>query len=104
LRVRLSILFYQCEFNDADILFALQQEEFFIDIYDVVRIRKELDIIKRVSARDVKETDKRLLKIIQAKFDKDIARDYDRDMLYYHFRNQEHIISRSVLRTFNFIA
>jgi hypothetical protein len=67
-----------------------------LSITEFVRIRKDLDIIKRVSTRDAEESNKRLLKLMKAEYDKRVIRDYKRDLLYYHFRNQEHIVSRFV--------
>ena len=42
----------------------------------------------------MKETNEQFKKIVQAEIDKNIVRDYERDLLYYYFRNQKHIVSK----------
>ena len=93
-RVRIANLFYQCEFNDTNILFALKREEYFIDKHALKQIQLELDIIRRIFIQNVRETDERFKKIVQEEIDKDIVRNYERDLLYYHFQSHEHIVSR----------
>jgi hypothetical protein len=78
LRARIMILFFQCDCNDEEILFFLKQEKYFINRWELIRIRKELDITKRIFVRDKKESNQILLNIVKTKLDKDVAREYEK--------------------------
>lgn len=43
-----------------------------------------------------KKTNQKLKRIIETKFEKNSTQKYERNLLYYHFRNQKHIISKFV--------
>jgi hypothetical protein len=96
LRARIEILFFQSECIDEKILFFLKQKEYFIDSWKLIRIHKELDITKRIFVRDKKTSNRILLNIIKTEFDKDVAREYEKELLHYHFRTQDHIVFRFV--------
>lgn len=96
LRCRIAILFFECGFNDVDILYALHQEGYSLTHRALVRIRKELGITRRISVHNREEADQELKKIVEAEFEKGPARGYGRGLLYYHFRSQGHVVSRFV--------
>ncbi len=96
LRARITILFFQCDCNDEEILLFLKQKKYFIDRWKLIRIRKELDITKRIFVRDKKKSNRILLNIVRAELDKDVAREYEKELLHCHFRIQEHIVFRFV--------
>ncbi len=101
LRARITILFFQCDCNDEEILLFLKQEKYFIDRWELIRIRKEFDITRRIFVRDKEESNRILLNIVRAELDKDVAREYERELLHCHFRTQEHIVFRFVRNCIN---
>ncbi len=96
LRARITILFFQCDCNDEEILFFLKQKKYFIDRWRLIHIQKEFNITRRIFVRDKKELNRILLNIVKAKLDKNVAREYERKLLHCHFRTQEHIVFRFV--------
>jgi hypothetical protein len=96
LRARIAILFFQSECIDEKILFFLKQKEYFIDSWKLIRIRKELDITKRIFVRDKEASNRILLNIIKTELDKNVAREYEKELLHCHFRIQDHIVFRFV--------
>jgi hypothetical protein len=94
-------LFFQCDCNDEEILLFLKQKKYFIDRWELIRIRKELDITKRIFVRNRKKSNRILLNIVKAKLDKDVAREYEKELLHCHFRTQEHIVFRFVRSCIN---
>ena len=95
--MRIIVLFYHCEFNDIEILQILQQKEFFINRFVLVRIRKELKIIKRMFVRNATETNRKMLKIVKLKFDENQIKNYDKRLFYSHICSQKHIIFKFVI-------
>ncbi len=96
LRTRIAILFFQSECIDEKILFFLKQKEYFIDFWKLIRIRKEFDITRRIFVRNKKASDRILLNIIKTKLDKNVAWEYEKELLHRHFRIQDHIVFRFV--------
>ena len=80
-------------------IYALRMNEFVIQSRRLAAIRLSLRLRRKVS-ENREETDATLLRIVQEKFDKNEIDEYDRAMLHCHFRNQMHIVSRSVLLSF----
>ena len=99
LRLRIAALFYQCAFKDPDILDALRQEGFTVQPRALKRIRLKMGLVRRLSTRDREEADRRLLAIVKAELEKGRIEGFGRNHLYYHFRSQQHIISRFVRPT-----
>ena len=62
LRCRIPALHYHCGFNDVDALSVLHHEGYSLSHKALVRIRKELGIIRRLSVRDREEADEELKK------------------------------------------
>jgi hypothetical protein len=96
LRARIAILFFQSECIDEKILFFLKQKEYFIDFSELIRIRKEFDITRRIFVRDKEASDRILLNIIKTKLDKNVAREYEKELFHYYFRTQDHIVFKFV--------
>jgi len=96
LRLRIATLFYQCAFKDEDILDVLRQEGFKIQPRALRRIRKKMGLIRRLPGRDREEADKKLLAVVEAELNKGKIEAFGRSHLYYHFRSQQHIVSRFV--------
>ncbi len=78
LRARIAILFFQCNCNDEEILLFLKQKKYFINLWKLIRIRKKLDITKRIFVRDKEKSNRILLNIVRAELDKDVAREYEK--------------------------
>jgi hypothetical protein len=86
LRTRIAILFFQNECIDEKILFFLEKKEYFIDSWRLICIRKELDITKRIFVRDKEASNRILLNIIKTELDKNVTREYEKELLHCHFR------------------
>jgi hypothetical protein len=95
------ILFFQCDCNNEEILFFLKQKKYFIDRWKLIRIRKELNITKRIFVRDKEKSNRILLNIVRAELDKNVAREYEKKLFHCHFRIQEHIVFRFVRTCIN---
>ncbi len=67
----------------------------------MIRIRKELSITKRIFVRNEKESNRILLNIVKAKLDKNVAREYEKELLHCHFRTQDHIVFKFVRNRHN---
>ncbi len=101
LRTRITILFFQCDYNDEKILLFLKQKKYFIDRWELIRIRKEFNITKRIFVRNKKKSNRILLNIVKAQLDKNVTRKYEKELLHYHFRTQKHIVFRFVRSCIN---
>ena len=55
LRCRILTLYYNCEFNDVNVLFILHHEKYFFNQKNFVRIKKKFDIIRRLFVRNKKK-------------------------------------------------
>ncbi len=96
LRLRIAALFYQCAFKDEDILDVLRQEGFTIQPRALRRIRIKMGLVRRLPGRDREEADTKLLAVVEAELNKGRIEGFGRNHLYYHFRSQQHIVSRFV--------
>ena len=96
LRARLVVLFYEMCLKDDDMMRVLIEEEYQITLTDLVRLRKELNMIRKVDFRHREEADRLLLDIAQKELDKEKINDYEIFHLYTYFRTKQFNISRFV--------
>lgn len=67
-----------------------------LGIWGLIYIRKELGLIRQISAWNTNKIDRQLDLFVEQEFQKGNIKGYDCSLLYYHFRTQGHIISRQV--------
>ena len=74
----------------------LIEEEYQIILTNFVRLRKKLNMIRKINFRHREETDRLLLNIAQKEFDKEKIDDYEIFHLYTYFRTKQFNILRFV--------
>ena len=96
LRMRIIALTYESCFNDKNTYDVLCREEHVLEMRAFVRLRKSMSIHKRVSVFNRAEIDAELQRVIEEEFARGIIDEYGKNLLYYHFRTRENIISRYI--------
>jgi hypothetical protein len=94
LRARVAVLFYQCCLSDKDILYVINKEGYSIGAWGLKRLRKELNLPRRVSSIDREEAERALLETVQKELDKGTIEGLGRANLYAYFRSHGHNVSR----------
>lgn len=94
LRIRISVLFYQCCLSDPHILTVLTREGYAISGRSLARIRKEMGLRRRINPGATEEADCAVRELVQKELDKGFIEGLGRGNLFSYFRNQMHIISR----------
>ena len=95
LRLRITNLFINCCLKDDDILEVLRHEDFEIGEQRLVRIRKELGLLRRISTiEEGQAADVQLRQIVRDELEKGTIQGFGRGYLYTHFRGLGHIASR----------
>ena len=96
LRARLAVLFYEVCLKDDDMMRVLIEEGYQITLTGLVRLRKELNMTRKVDFRHREEADRLLLDIAQKELDKGEIDGYGISHLYTYFRTKQFNISRFV--------
>ena len=94
LRLRIVVLFYDTGLDNVSIAQVLTSEGFQIGIWALMRIRKKLGMICRLSPFQLQEQDERVQHLVETELDKGTILPYGRGLLHQYFKMQGHIISR----------
>ena len=94
LRTRIIALTYESCFNDKDTYEVLCRKGYVLGMRAFVRLRKSMNIYKRVSVFNREESDAELTRVVEQEFAKGNIDSYSRSLLYYHFRTRGNLVSR----------
>lgn len=93
----IAALFFHSCLGDDDILKVMTQEGFILSHWGLVRKRKKLGLLRKIAAKDMKEADEDLLKVVRKAFDDETIQKYGRGLLWTHFRSHGNLVSRYVI-------
>ena len=96
LRMRIVVLFYDTGLDDKSILQVLVREGFTVGLWTLLRIRKQLGMIRRLSPFQIEAQNGRIKELVQRELDRGVILPYCRAMLHQYFKMQGHIVSRYV--------
>ena len=94
--MRVVVLFYDTGLDDKSILAVLTREGFNVGYWTLLRIRKDLDMLRRLSPFQAEAQNTRIEELVQQELDRGVILPYGRGMLHQYFKMQGHIISRYV--------
>jgi hypothetical protein len=65
-----------------------------ISIWAVIRIRKQMGLVRRINVFDRKAMDKQMFEVLERELDDGRIAGYGRRHLYVYFRRQGHLVTR----------
>lgn len=101
LRLRMAVLFTEIGLDDTSIKEVLEKEGYQVSTTGLIKIRKEMGLVRRTSKEVQQQHEGKLEEIVQRELDRGNINMYGRRMAYHYFRSQGILASRSVHSIFS---
>lgn len=92
MKQRIVKLVFQFCLKDVNLLYVLQQDDYKINVFEFVRLRKKMNIKRKVSVFHREKIDAELRALIITFSENFFVIKLKRNMLYTHFRTQDCLI------------